>query len=586
MNRSKQVKIMIAALFLSLTGCTHSSEKTYQAGTYWATVQGHNTKIVMSVTVDEESIVSVDILEQSETSGIADPALQEIPRRIVEGQTLNVDAISSCTITSLAILEGATEALKQAGADVEMLANKPQEILQKDTIEMEADVIVIGCGMAGLSASTTIAEAGGSVIVLEKMENCGGNTMRSGGTVNAVDPERQSRQGIVDSVELYIKNTYENGKEKGNLDLIQVMCENSRDARYWIEEHGGQWNELIYLTIGGLWPRSMDAKNNATETLIDPLVKATKEYGGQIILNCKAEELITEEGKVTQVKAVNTKDGTEYLFTAIQGVIMSTGGFAANAEMVNQYSTTIPENNPTSNAPCATGDGILMAQAIGANLIDMEYIIMHPNPGTNVYFTGMIDNSIYVNQQGERFVNEQSDRDEVCYSILEQPGQVAYAIFDANTINDEFWSTQDGGYQDFKQLAAEGKCGYGETIEELADSIGVDAESLKQSIEEFNEMVEGKRVDPYGRELFYRKIEDGPFYASIRTARTHNTLGGIQINTKAEVLNKEGEVIPGFYAAGEVTGGIHGANRIGGNSLTDCIVFGRIAGNTILEKGQ
>lgn len=586
MNRCKQVKIMIAALFLSLTGCTHSSEKTYQAGTYWATVQGHNTKIVMSVTVDEESIVSVDILEQSETSGIADPALQEIPKRIVEGQTLNVDAISSCTITSLAILEGATEALKQAGADVEMLANKPQEILQKETIEMEADVIVIGCGMAGLSASTTIAEAGGSVIVLEKMENCGGNTMRSGGTVNAVDPERQSRQGIVDSVELYIKNTYENGKEKGNLDLIQVMCENSRDARYWIEEHGGQWNELIYLTIGGLWPRSMDAKNNATETLIDPLVKATKEYGGQIILNCKAEELITEEGKVTQVKAVNTKDGTEYLFTAIQGVIMSTGGFAANAEMVNQYSTTIPENNPTSNAPCATGDGILMAQAIGANLIDMEYIIMHPNPGTNVYFTGMIDNSIYVNQQGERFVNEQSDRDEVCYSILEQPGQVAYAIFDANTINDEFWSTQDGGYQDFKQLAAEGKCGYGETIEELADSIGVDAESLKQSIEEFNEMVEGKRVDPYGRELFYRKIEDGPFYASIRTARTHNTLGGIQINTKAEVLNKEGEVIPGFYAAGEVTGGIHGANRIGGNSLTDCIVFGRIAGNTILEKGQ
>lgn len=583
MNLRRFIKIL--CIIGMLCGCTTKTRGTYKAGTYTVTVQGHNTKIKMSVTVDANSILSVDILQQAETTGIADPALKEIPKRIVEGQTLNIDAISSCTITSLAILEGAKEALTQAGADIDELLNKQSIVPSQEVIELKSDVVVIGCGMAGLSASTTIAEAGGSVIVLEKMENCGGNTMRSGGTVNAVDPERQSRQGIVDSNDLYIKNTYENGKEKGNLELIQVLCENSKAARYWISSHGGEWNEKIYLTIGGLWPRSMDAKNNATETLIDPLIKATTDHGGKIITNCKAEEIIMQEGRVSQVKAMDTKTNTEYIITASKGIIMTTGGFAANAEMVNQYSKTIPENNPTSNAPSATGDGIIMAEAIGANLVDMEYIIMHPNPGTNVYFTGMIDNSIYVNQKGERFVNEQSDRDEVCYSILKQPGQIAYAIFDSNTIDENFYSTQDG-YQDFKKLAEEGKCGYGETIEELAQSIGVDPIALQNSINEFNEIVDGKKVDPFGRELYYKKIKDGPFYASFRTARTHNTLGGIQINAKAQVLNQEGQVIQGFYAAGEVTGGIHGANRIGGNSLTDCIVFGRIAGEMIMEEGK
>lgn len=582
----RKIYLLLMIMF-TLVGCMPQKETAYHAGTYEAVVQGHNTKIKLSVTVDDENILSVDVLEQKETSGIADPALKEIPKRIVEGQTLNVDTISSCTITSLAILEGASEALKQAGADVEWLKNKPQEEKEYTQKSLEADVVVIGCGMAGLSASTTVAEAGGSVIVLEKMENCGGNTMRSGGTVNAIDPIRQSRQGIVDSVELYIKNTYENGGMKGNLDLIRVMCENSQSARYWIEEHGGKWNELIYLTIGGLWPRSMDAKNNATETLIDPLLQATENNGGEILLNCKAEELLQDEdGTIIGVKAYGTKENTEYTILAHHGVIMATGGFAANAEMVNKYSSTIPENNPTSNAPCATGDGILMAEAVNANLVDMEYIIMHPNPGTNVYFTGMIDNSIYVNQNGERFVNEQSDRDEVCYAILDQPGQVAYVLFDSNTINEDFWSTQDGGYQDFVKLAEEGKCGYGETVEELAESIEVDKEALQKTIDEFNEMVEGKLSDPFGRELFYKKIEDGPYYASIRTARTHNTLGGIEINTHAEVLDIEGNVIPHFYAAGEVTGGIHGSNRIGGNSLTDCIVFGRIAGVSALEAKE
>lgn len=582
--------IFFCMIIFLITGCSSNKRQpkkgeNFIAGTYETEIMGHNTNIKLAVTVDKSSIKSIEILEHSETSGIADPALEQIPKRIIEGQTLAIDAISSCTITSVAILDGVKQALTEAGADIDSLLVRKETFQEEEKIVREADVIVVGGGLAGLAAATTVTELGGSVIVIEKMENCGGNTMRSGGTLNAVDPERQLEQGIVDSLELYIKNTYEGGGEKGNLELIRKLCENSKSARDWISSYGGEWQDSIYLTIGGRWPRSLDAKNNATETLIDPLIKAIKNNNGEIIVNCKAEELIMEDGKVIGVKAYDINSKKEYELYGTNGVILATGGFSANSDMVSQYNDTIPEDNPTTNSPSATGDGIIMGQAVGANIIDMENILLHPHSGTNVYFSGMIDNSIYVNQLGKRFVNEQLDRNEVCQEILEQPGSIVYAIFDSNVINEEFWSTQDG-YQDFVELAKAGKCGYGETLEELAESIGVDPIELEKSVREFNQAVDGLIEDKFGRELFYKKIEDGPFYASIRSAYTHYTIGGLEIDSQARVKNTDGDTIPGLYAAGEVTGGIHGENRLGGNSLTECIVFGRIAGESILGSSN
>lgn len=582
--------IFFCMIIFLITGCSSNKRQpkkgeNFITGTYETEIMGHNTNIKLAVTVDKSSIKSIEILEHSETSGIADPALEQIPKRIIEGQTLAIDAISSCTITSVAILDGVKQALTEAGADIDSLLVRKETFQEEEKIVREADVIVVGGGLAGLAAATTVTELGGSVIVIEKMENCGGNTMRSGGTLNAVDPERQLEQGIVDSLELYIKNTYEGGGEKGNLELIRKLCENSKSARDWISSYGGEWQDSIYLTIGGRWPRSLDAKNNATETLIDPLIKAIKNNNGEIIVNCKAEELIMEDSRVIGVKAYDINSKKEYELYGTNGVILATGGFSANSDMVSQYNDTIPEDNPTTNSPSATGDGIIMGQAVGANIIDMENILLHPHSGTNVYFSGMIDNSIYVNQLGKRFVNEQLDRNEVCQEILEQPGAIVYAIFDSNVINEEFWSTQDG-YQDFVELAKAGKCGYGETLEELAESIGVDPIELEKSVREFNQAVDGLIEDKFGRELFYKKIEDGPFYASIRSAYTHYTIGGLEIDSQARVKNTDGDTIPGLYAAGEVTGGIHGENRLGGNSLTECIVFGRIAGESILGSSN
>lgn len=582
--------IFFCMIIFLITGCSSNKRQpkkgeNFISGIYETEIMGHNTNIKLVVTVDKSSIKSIEILEHSETSGIADPALEQIPKRIIEGQTLAVDAISSCTITSVAILDGVKQALTEAGADIDSLLVRKETFQEEEKIVREADVIVVGGGLAGLAAATTVTELGGSVILIEKMENCGGNTMRSGGTLNAVDPERQLEQGIVDSLELYIKNTYEGGGEEGNLELIRKLCENSKSARDWISSYGGEWQDSIYLTIGGRWPRSLDAKNNATETLIDPLIKAIKNNNGEIIVNCKAEELIMEDGRVIGVKAYDINSKKEYELYGTNGVILATGGFSANSDMVSQYNDTIPEDNPTTNSPSATGDGIIMGQAVGANIIDMENILLHPHSGTNVYFSGMIDNSIYVNQLGKRFVNEQLDRNEVCQEILEQPGAIVYAIFDSNVINEEFWSTQDG-YQDFVELAKAGKCGYGDTLEELAESIGVDPIELEKSVREFNQAVDGLIEDEFGRELFYKKIEDGPFYASIRSAYTHYTIGGLEIDSQARVKNTNGDIIPGLYAAGEVTGGIHGENRLGGNSLTECIVFGRIAGESILGSSN
>lgn len=591
---NKLMRLMAITIFCMITflitGCSFNKrqlkkDEKFIAGTYETDIMGHNTNIKLAVTVDKSTIKYIEILEHSETSGIADPALEQIPRRIIEGQTLAVDAISSCTITSVAILDGVKQALTEAGADIESLVVKKETFQEEEKIVKETDVIVVGGGLAGLAAATTVTELGGSVIVIEKMENCGGNTMRSGGTLNAVDPERQLEQGIVDSLELYIKNTYEGGGEKGNLELIRKLCENSKSARDWISSYGGEWQDSIYLTIGGRWPRSLDAKNNATETLIDPLIKVIKNNNGEIIVNCKAEELIMDDGKVIGVKAYDTNSKKKYELYGNNGVILATGGFSANSDMVSQYNDTIPEDNPTTNSPSATGDGIIMGQSVGANIIDMENILLHPHSGTNVYFSGMIDNSIYVNQLGKRFVNEQLDRNEVCQEILEQPGAIVYAIFDSNVINEEFWSTQDG-YQDFVELAKAGKCGYGETLDELAESIGVNPIELEKSVREFNQAVDGLIEDEFGRELFYKKIEDGPFYASIRSAYTHYTIGGLEIDSQARVKNINGDTIPGLYAAGEVTGGIHGENRLGGNSLTECIVFGRSAGESILGSSN
>lgn len=553
--------------------------KTFKAGTYSSTVTGHNGEMTVKVEVSADKIKDIKV-EHIESNGIGTAAIDIIVSEVIDNQSLSVDSISGATVTSNALIMGINNCIEQTGISKEVL-KKPIKIAEKSekAIQKTADVVIIGAGGSGFAAATEVVENGGTVIILEKNEYIGGNTARAGGTLNAPDPERQSKIGVEDSVELFYKNTMEAGDNKSNPELVKVFAENALPARQWLSDHGTKWTENVYQTIGGLWPRSMDEKDKvAYNGFIEPLEKIVLDKGGEIILNCKAEEILTDaKGNVTGVRAVDTKNNQVYELTAIKGVIIATGGYGANQEMVKKFNNV--DGLPTSNAPTSTGDGITMAMKIGAATVGTEYIQIHPhgNPmtgGLQSHFAGVIKNSIYVNKEGKRFTEESGRRDTISEDTIKQTGQVMYSIFDSK-----------GGFyagvlelKNKEDLIKKKYLYEADTLEELAKKAGLDAKGLKETVARYNKLVESGKDTDFEKDELEQKIEAGPFYCVPLSPTIHHTMGGITINSNAQVLNNNGKVIKNLYAAGEVTGGIHGTNRIGGNALTDCVVFGRIAG--------
>ena len=556
-------------------------------GEYSATVTGHNGALKVTINFSENEITAIST-ENVESPGIGTAAIEILTDEILKNQSLACDSISGATVTSGAFLAAVRECVKQTGITLSVLEARKINYPEKNNtpIEMTADVIIIGAGGAGFAAATEALENGASVIILEKNEMIGGNTARAGGTLNAPDPERQSKIGVEDSVERFVQNTMEAGDFKADKKLVEVLCSHALEARQWLSKHGTVWSEMVYQTIGGLWPRSMDEINKiAYNGFIAPLAKAVKELNGKIVLNCKAEKLVQNEaGRVTGVIAFDTKNGQEYHFTAKNAVIIATGGYAANNDMVMKYNGL--NGLPTSNAPTSTGDGINMGLAVNAALEGMDYVQIHPhgNPmtgGLQSHFAGVIKNSIYVNREGKRFVEESGRRDVISNATVAQTGQVMYSIFDS-----------EGGFyagvkelSDLDNLKAKGYIYQASTLDDLAKQAGINPEGLKATVARYNELVaSGEDVD-FHKDEMELKIEKAPFYCVPLSPTLHHTMGGLKINTEAQVLRNDGTVIKGLYAAGEVTGGLHGTNRVGGNALTDCVVFGRIAGkNAALNK--
>ncbi len=571
--------LALSIVFMMLTTPALAEAARFTAGTYYGQAEGKNGLVKLSVTVSADAILDVAIVEHAESPGLSDGAIEGIPAAIVEGQTLAVDAVASATITSDAILAAVEDCLKQAGADIDALkvATEKQQAAQGEKVVIEAPVVVIGAGGAGLAAAVKLGELGTKAVVIEKMSYIGGNTVRCGAAYNAVDPELQAKQGIEDSIELHIKQTYEGGDEVGNLDLITVMCENALDSIHWLEGYGCAFKDSVTAVIGATWPRTHYPMNSIGADFITPLEKAAKEFGQEIIVNMRATELIVEDGRVVGVKAEETESKTEYEFRAEKGVILATGGFAANIELCRSYNPLIPEDIMTSNHAGATGDGIELATAIGAATEGIEYIQMLPISGNTI--STAIENLIFVNTEGKRFVREDGRRDVMSYAVLEQPGQYMYMISDQLVVDNSIT-----GQNAYSQLEA-GKVFRGETLEELAGQIGVDPEGLVETVKAFNEEVTSGAADPFGREVFDRTIEVGPFWASgLQRPILHHTMGGVKIDVDTRVIGTDGNVIPGLFAAGEVTGGIHGANRLGGNACADIFVFGRIAAERVAAE--
>lgn len=574
-------------LAFSLAACSSPKTTGYKAGTYTAEATGMNGPVKVEVTVATDAIEKVVVTEHNETPSISDLAISDMPVRIVDAQGLGVDTVSGATITSNAILEAVGLAMKDAGADVDALKKVTSKVQEKEEDkEYTADVIVIGAGGAGLAAAVTANQEGASVIVIEKMPKVGGNTILAGGALNAVDEGSETAIANEDSVELHYTQTYEGGDKQGDPELVRTLVTNAWSGVEWLQSLGMEFKEGTFTVLGGMWPRA----HKPVEPVGTGFFNAYQKYidsneNIDLYLEVTAKEFIVEDGKVVGVIAEG-KTGNKITLHANNGVVLATGGFGKNVEMRQEYNTlwaNLDESIKSTNHAGATGDGIIMAEAIGAELVQMENIQLLPmgDPETGSLSGNIemaVENRIFVNDEGNRFVDEGARRDVMTNALFEQPNAHMWVILDSHDYptGDEVNNFNES----MNQLVADGRAFKGDTLEELAEQIGVNPENLVNAVEGFNAHVADKSADEFDRTLYQDPIDQGPYYAGARVPTVHHTMGGVKINTEAQVINTTGEIIPGLYAAGEVVGGIHGANRLGGNALTDTVVFGRIAGSS------
>ncbi|MCI8727033.1 MAG: flavocytochrome c [Hungatella sp.] len=605
------------------TAAEPAGDGTYKPGTYTASAQGNNGPVELSVTFSEDAITEITIGEHAETQGLSDPAFEKIPAAIVQYQSLGVDTISGATYTSNAILDAVADCVAQAGGDAEALRAVAVEG-GEDTegavlADSEVDVLVIGGGGAGLSAALSASQGGASVILVEKLSALGGNTFRCGGAFNTADPERQKdiqmtealssavekvlahedvsedhaklkaevqkqwdeykasgSTALFDTPEWHALQSIDAGDYEGNVELVRTLTSNTLDTLNWLTDNGVEWTDQVSTVVGALWNRSHQTPNNSGADIIAALEQNATASGVEIYLDTKAEELIVEDGRVAGAVITNSA-GDKVTVKAGKGVIMATGGFSANVEMRVKYNKQwedIGESLATNNSPGATGDGIVMGEAVGANLVGMGWIQLMPLNGVSGGgISGYVNSSLYCNKEGKRFVAEDQRRDVLAAAVLAQTDKLFYIVCDQKEAELRGLTPEVLSY-----MVDNGLLYSGETIAELAENMGVPADALEQTVKEFNEAVKADKPDEFGRTTWENTIETGPFYAPSFSPAVHHTMGGLEINGNAEVINTDGEVIPGFYAAGEVTGGIHGTNRVGGNAVPDALCFGKIAG--------
>lgn len=565
------------------------------AETYTGQGNGNNGPIKVEVVYADGKIESVTVTEHNETPGICDGAIANIPAEIVAAQGLNVDLATGATNSSKGILEAVTAALTEAGVDVEALkaVSGPEAEQATDAI-YTADVIVVGAGGAGCAAGVQANQDGASVIILEKQGAIGGNTILSGGAFNAVRDGSPEAVANNDTMFWHFQQTYEGGDKIGDPELIMTLVKGAYDGYEWLKGMGMEFIEgEVFTVTGGLWPRAHKPVMPVGTGFFDTYQKYVDGHDGiEFHLNTTAQDLVTDlDGNVIGVYAVG-ETGNAVFYKANKAVVLASGGFGRNIEMRTHYDTLwgcLDETIPSTNAGGITGDGIKMAQALGAELVGMEYIQLLPlgDPETGSLKGNIemdVNSRIFVNKEGKRFVNEAGRRDEMTKGLFAQTDSWMWIVMDSDRYptGDE----KNNFNESINELVALGKAFKGETLEELAAAIDVPADVFVATIDEFNGYVDSGETDPFGRAAKFNtaKIDNGPFYAAPRVPTVHHTMGGVKINTNAEVIREDGSIIGGLYAAGEITGGIHGTNRLGGNALADILVFGRIAGANAAAK--
>lgn len=625
-KKSVSALAMAAVIAVSLFGygCGAKSASTSSdagvSGDFTGTAKGFGGDVSVTLTLTDGAITGCTAEGKDETEGVGSQAIAKMPGEIAENGSIAVDGVSGATITSTAIKEAAAAALTAAGLNPDDYKTAVEKDAAAEDSTVEADDVVVGAGGAGMTAAITAAAEGKSVVILESQSMVGGNSVRATGGMNAGKTVYQDENefgesagvektlktaaekyadnetitalaktvseqwaayqanptGYFDSVELMELDTMIGGKGINDPELVETLCANSADAIDWLDEHGITLHNVS--SFGGASvkrihrPVNAEGKTVSVGSYMIPLLEENCEKAGvKMMLDTTATEILTDaNGAAVGVKATGASGET--VTVNAKAVVLATGGFGANLDMVVKYKPEL-KGFMTTNAPGIQGQGIEMAQAIGAATVDMDQIQIHPTVEANtaaLITEGLRgDGAILINEEGQRFIDEVGTRDVVSAAEIAQTGSYSWLVVDQAMADA---SSVIQGYI---------KKGYtvtGSTYEELGKAMGVDAAAFAETMEKWNGYVEAKNDPDFGRTSFANPLNTAPYYAVKVTAGVHHTMGGLKINANTEVLNEKGEVIPGLFAAGEVTGGVHGANRLGGNAVADFTVFGRIAG--------
>ena len=625
-KKSVSALAMAAVIAVSLFGygCgakpASTSSDAGVSGDFTGTAKGFGGDVSVTLTLTDGAITGCTAEGKDETQGVGSEAIAKMPGEIAESGSIAVDGVSGATITSTAIKEAAAAALTAAGLNPDDYKTAVEKTGSAEDSTVEADVVVVGAGGAGMTAAITAAGEGKSVVILESQSMVGGNSVRATGGMNAGKTVYQDENefgesagvektlktaaekyadnetitalaktvseqwaayqanptGYFDSVELMELDTMIGGKGINDPELVETLCANSADAIDWLDEHGITLHNVS--SFGGASvkrihrPVNAEGKTVSVGSYMIPLLQENCEKAGvKMMLDTTATEILTDaNGAAVGVKATGASGET--VTVNAKAVVLASGGFGANLDMVVKYKPEL-KGFMTTNAPGIQGQGIEMAEAIGAATVDMDQIQIHPTVEANtaaLITEGLRgDGAVLINAEGKRFIDEVGTRDVVSAAEIAQTGSYSWLVVDQAMVDA---SSVIQGYI---------KKGYtvtGETYEELGKAMGVDAAAFAETMDKWNGYVEAKNDPDFGRTSFANPLNTAPYYAVKVTAGVHHTMGGLKINANTEVLNEKGEVIPGLFAAGEVTGGVHGANRLGGNAVADFTVFGRIAG--------
>ena len=630
--KKNQIRKSVAALAMAAVvgvsllgyGCgakpASTSSDAGVSGDFTGTAKGFGGDVSVTLTLTDGAITGCTAEGKDETQGVGSEAIAKMPGEIAESGSIAVDGVSGATVTSTAIKEAAAAALTAAGLNPDDYKTAVEKTGSAEDSTVDADVVVVGAGGAGMTAAITAAGEGKSVVILESQSMVGGNSVRATGGMNAGKTVYQDENefgesagvektlktaaekyadnetitalaktvseqwaayqanptGYFDSVELMELDTMIGGKGINDPELVETLCANSADAIDWLDEHGITLHNVS--SFGGASvkrihrPVNAEGKTVSVGSYMIPLLQENCEKAGvKMMLDTTATEILTDaNGAAVGVKATGASGET--VTVNAKAVVLASGGFGANLDMVVKYKPEL-KGFMTTNAPGIQGQGIEMAQAIGAATVDMDQIQIHPTVEANtaaLITEGLRgDGAVLINAEGKRFIDEVGTRDVVSAAEIAQTGSYSWLVVDQAMVDA---SSVIQGYI---------KKGYtvtGETYEELGKAMGVDAAAFAETMDKWNGYVEAKNDPDFGRTSFANPLNTAPYYAVKVTAGVHHTMGGLKINANTEVLNEKGEVIPGLFAAGEVTGGVHGANRLGGNAVADFTVFGRIAG--------